>query len=188
MAMNYSTDFVEEDSQNAAPNSLESMDTKPTLPLRRQDALNVTKRLQSELMQLMMSSTPGISAFPNDAGDLLNWTGTIVGPEGTCYEGLTFRLSFVFPGTYPYSPPTVLFKTPIYHPNVDFSGRICLDILKDKWSAVYNVQSILLSLQSLLGEPNNASPLNGQAAELWEKDPVEYKRLLLARHRDVDEV
>jgi ubiquitin-conjugating enzyme E2 C len=104
-------------------------------------------------MQLMMSSTPGVSAFPDD-GNLLSWTGTISGPEGTPYEGLTFKLAFRFPNNYPFAPPTVLYKTPIYHPNVDFSGRICLDILKDKWSAVYNVQSVLLSLQSLLGEPN----------------------------------
>ncbi|KAK5009217.1 Ubiquitin-conjugating enzyme E2 11 [Cryomyces antarcticus] len=75
--------------------------------------------------------------------------------------------------------------TPIFHPNIDFSGRICLDILKDKWSPIYNVQSVLLSLQSLLGEPNNSSPLNGQAAELWDKDPAEFKRLVLARHRDI---
>ena len=109
--------------------------------------------LQSELMSLMMTSTPGISAFPND-GNLLNWTATIIGPEGTPYAGLTMKLSFAFPSTYPYTAPTVLFKTPIYHPNIDFSGRICLDILKDKWSAIYNVQSVLLSLQSLLGEPN----------------------------------
>ncbi len=105
-------------------------------------------------MQLMMSGTPGISAFPDADGNLLSWTATIVGPEGTYYEGLTFKLSFNFPASYPYAPPNVLFKTPIYHPNVDFAGRICLDILKDKWSAVYNVQSVLLSLQSLLGEPN----------------------------------
>ncbi|EON67111.1 ubiquitin-conjugating enzyme E2 C [Coniosporium apollinis CBS 100218] len=144
---------------------------------------NVTKRLQTELMTLMMSPTPGISAFPND--DLLNWTATISGPDGTPYANLTFKLSFEFPANYPYAPPTVLFKTPIYHPNIDFSGRICLDILKDKWSAIYNVQSVLLSLQSLLGEPNNASPLNGQAAELWDKDPVEYKKLVLARHKDL---
>lgn len=114
----------------------------------------INYRLQSELMQLMMSSTPGISAFPDADGNLLNWTATMIGPEGTYYEGLKFKLSFNFPASYPYTPPTVLFKTPIYHPNVDFSGRICLDILKDKWSAVYNVQSVLLSLQSLLGEPN----------------------------------
>ena len=110
-------------------------------------------RLQSELMTLMMSSTPGISAFPS-SNSLLVWTATLLGPTDTPYADLTFKLSFNFPSNYPYAPPTVLFKTPIYHPNVDFSGRICLDILKDKWSAVLNVQSVLLSLQSLLGEPN----------------------------------
>lgn len=102
----------------------------------------------------MMHPTPSISAFPSSAEDLLHWTATIVGPVDTPYANLTFKLSFAFPMTYPYAPPTVLFTTPIYHPNVDFSGRICLDILKDQWSAVYNVQSVLLSLQSLLGEPN----------------------------------
>lgn len=111
-------------------------------------------RLQSELMSLMMSSTPGISAFPDSDADLRHWTATIAGPDATPYENMHFRLSFEFSDNYPYKAPTVLFKTPIYHPNIDFSGRICLDILKEKWSAIYNVQSVLLSLQSLLGEPN----------------------------------
>ena len=101
----------------------------------------------------MTSPTPGVSAFPKN-GDLLHWTGTIIGPEGTPYAGLTLKLDFKFPARYPYVAPEVVFKTPIYHPNVDMSGRICLDILKDKWSAVLNVGSVLLSLQSLLGEPN----------------------------------
>jgi len=105
-------------------------------------------------MNLMMSTTPGISAFPDSDSDLQHWTATIAGPDATPYENMNFRLSIEFPLTYPYKAPTVLFKTPIYHPNIDFSGRICLDILKDKWSAIYNVQSVLLSLQSLLGEPN----------------------------------
>lgn len=116
--------------------------------------LTFAPSLQTELMQLMMSSTPGVSAFPDDPNNLLAWTATITGPAETPYANLILKLSFVFPNTYPYAPPTVLFKTPIYHPNVDFSGRICLDILKDKWSAVYNVSTVLLSLQSLLGEPN----------------------------------
>jgi len=103
-------------------------------------------------MQLMTSSAPGISAFPCE-GNLLAWTATIEGPDDTPYANLTFKLSFDFPSNYPYAAPTVLFKTPIYHPNVDFSGRICLDILKDKWTAAYNIQTVLLSLQSLLGEP-----------------------------------
>lgn len=102
---------------------------------------------------MMMSPTPGISAFP-DEGDMLKWTATIEGPDETPYAGLALKLGFTFPPTYPYTAPTVLFKTPIYHPNIDFSGRICLDILKEKWSAIYNVQTVLLSLQSLLGEPN----------------------------------
>jgi ubiquitin-conjugating enzyme E2 C len=102
----------------------------------------------------MTSPAPGVSAFPGADGNLLAWTATIEGPDDTPYAGLTFKLSFAFPSNYPYAAPTVLFKTPIYHPNVDFSGRICLDILKDKWTAAYNIQTVLLSLQSLLGEPN----------------------------------
>ena len=104
-------------------------------------------------MDIMMKPTEGITAFPDDE-NMTRWTATIDGPSSTPYESLVFKLSMEFGPTYPYAPPTVLFKTPIYHPNVDFSGRICLDILKDKWSAVYNIGTVLLSLQSLLGEPN----------------------------------
>lgn len=141
-----------EDTQNSTPDALEA--TKLNSSGQRTETQSVTKRLQAELMQLMLSPSPGISAFPDGDGNLLSWTATIIGPTETPYENLNLKLSFSFPNNYPYSAPTVLFKTPIYHPNFDFSGRICLDILKDKWSAVYNVQTVLLSLQSLLGEPN----------------------------------
>lgn len=67
------------------------------------------------------------------------------------YEGLRYRLSLEFPAGYPYQAPRVKFVTPCFHPNVDEQGFICLDILKDKWSALYDVRSILLSIQSLLG-------------------------------------
>ncbi|KKY22794.1 putative ubiquitin conjugating enzyme [Phaeomoniella chlamydospora] len=181
-------DYTMEDTQNAAPGAPSLQETnKLTMGSKKADNQSVTKRLQSELMTLMLSPTPGISAFPSADGNLLLWTATIEGPADTPYTGLTFKISFQFPANYPYAPPTVLFKTPIYHPNVDFSGRICLDILKDKWSAALNVSSVLLSLQSLLGEPNNASPLNGQAAELWDKDMTEFKKHVLARHVDIDD-
>ena len=111
------------------------------------------KRLQNDLMTLMSKPVSGISAFP--CGDnMCEWTSTIIGPAGTPYVGLKLKLTMSFPPQYPLVPPVVLFKTPIYHPNVDFSGRICLDILKEQWSSVYSVETILLSLQSLLGEPN----------------------------------
>ena len=74
------------------------------------------------------------------------------------YEGLTYKLSLAFPNDYPFKAPTVKFETPCFHPNVDQFGNICLDILKEKWSSVYDVRAVLLSIQSLLGEPNNASP------------------------------
>ncbi|CCD25204.1 putative E2 ubiquitin-protein ligase UBC11 NDAI_0E03870 [Naumovozyma dairenensis CBS 421] len=146
---------------------------------------SVVKRLQSELMQLMMSPTPGLSAFPNDEEDLTHWSAIITGPKDTPYDGLRFKLSFQFSDSYPYAPPLVKFISPMWHPNVDMSGNICLDILKDQWSAVYNVETILLSLQALLEEPNNSSPLNAVAAELWDDDMNEYKKRLLARYEDI---
>merc|ERR1712183_115263 len=136
----------------------------------------VSKRLQSELMSLMMSGDKGISAFP-DGDNLLSWIGTVEGPLDSVYEGLKYKLRLEFPAGYPYQSPTVKFTTPCFHPNVDTHGNICLDILKEKWSALYEVRTILLSIQSLLGETNNDSPLNTQAATLWSNQEA-YKRLL----------
>ncbi|KIM87641.1 hypothetical protein PILCRDRAFT_815217 [Piloderma croceum F 1598] len=144
---------------------------------------SVTKRLSNELMTLMMSSSPGISAFPKSDSNLFEWVGTIEGPAGTIYAGLTFRISISFPANYPYVAPTLKFDSPCFHPNVDISGgAICLDILQDKWSAVYSVHTILLSLQSLLGEPNNASPLNSDAAALWDT-PDAFRAQLMKLYR-----
>jgi ubiquitin-conjugating enzyme E2 C len=117
-------------------------------------------------MDIMTKPVPGITAFPDDENMTL-WTATITGPDDTPYASLVFKLSMEFANNYPYAAPTVLFKTPIYHPNVDFSGRICLDILKEKWSAIYNINSVLLSLQSLLGEPNKCVFVVGEWGVVW---------------------
>ncbi|CAO2592344.1 Ubiquitin-conjugating enzyme E2 C [Lemmus lemmus] len=136
----------------------------------------VGKRLQQELMTLMMSGHKGISAFP-ESDNLFKWVETIHGAAGTVYEDLRYKLSLEFPSGYPYNAPTVKFLTPCYHPNVDTQDNICLDILKDKWSALYDVRTILLSIQSLLGESNIDSTLNTHAAELW-KNPTAFKKYL----------
>lgn len=81
------------------------------------------------------------------------------------YEELRYKLSLEFPSGYPYTAPTVRFLTPCYHPNVDTQGNICLDILKEKWSALYDVRTILLSIQSLLAGGSRAQT----AVECWGK-------------------
>lgn len=132
-----------------------------------------------------MSSEKGISAFP-DGDNIFRWIGTIQGPLDTVYEGQKYKLQLEFPNAYPYSPPVVKFVTPCFHPNVDLTGAICLDILKDKWSALYDVRTILLSIQSLLGEPNNESPLNTQASTMWSNQAA-YKIFLeefYERHKE----
>lgn len=169
-------------SQNFDP-SLASTRTKPCvegLSNNAEQGRSVTKRLQQELMALMMSKNKTISAFP-EGDNLFKWIGTIHGAVGTVYEGLTYKLSLKFPSSYPYQAPIVKFETPCFHPNVDNFGNICLDILKEKWSASYDVRSILLSIQSLLGEPNNESPLNVYAAELW-PNQANFKVVLLQRY------
>lgn len=110
----------------------------------------MTFRLQQELLSLMMSNEKSVSAFP-DGDNLFKWIGIIQGPVGTVFEGLEYRLILEFPNGYPIIAPRIRFESFCFHPNVDENGNICLDILKEKWSATYDVLSILLSIQSLLG-------------------------------------
>ena len=155
--------------------------TKPAPANKQQSGDGVTKRLQSELMSLMSSGDKGASAFP-DGDNLFRWVGTLRGGDGTPFEGLTYKLELRFPPDYPFSPPQITFTTPCFHPNVDDKGNICLDILKDKWSASLSVSAVLQSLRSLLGDPNNESPLNGQAAAMW-ADQKSFREHVVRVHR-----
>ncbi|XWS07930.1 hypothetical protein CRYUN_Cryun41cG0033900 [Craigia yunnanensis] len=138
---------------------------------------SVKERLQKELMSLMMCGGDlGVSAFP-EGESIFTWIGTIEGGKGTMYEGLSYKLSLRFPLDYPFKPPQVKFETMCFHPNVDQFGNICLDILQDKWSSAYDCRSILLSVQSLLGEPNPESPLNTYAAALW-NNKEDYRKMV----------
>jgi len=157
--------------------------TKQTQSLSKtMDSRAVSRRLQSELMALMMSGDPGISAFP-EADNMFSWVGTINGGKDTVYEGLSYKLSLRFPADYPFKPPQVKFETACFHPNVDQYGNICLDILQDKWSSAYEVRTVLLSIQSLLGEPNNESPLNSHAAAIW-NNQEEFKKAVQKQYKD----
>ncbi|KAI9014327.1 ubiquitin conjugating enzyme E2-C, Ubc11 [Hyaloraphidium curvatum] len=143
---------------------------RPPRPAKPADPASVTKLLNRELMHLLATPPPGISAFPKDPDSLFVWSATVAGPPESPYEGLDLRLEMRFPGTYPIKAPEVAFQRGVWHPNVSLDGAICLDILKDKWSAVYNAEKVLISIQAMLAEPNNDSPLNPDAAALWDRD------------------
>ena len=81
--------------------------------------------------------------------------------------GGIFKLELFLPEEYPMAPPKVRFLTKMYHPNIDKLGRICLDILKDKWSPALQIRTVLLSIQALLSAPNPDDPLANDVAEEW---------------------
>ncbi|KAG2271281.1 hypothetical protein Bca52824_065836 [Brassica carinata] len=108
---------------------------QPAPPNKTVDSQSVLKRLQSELMGLMMGGDPGISAFPEE-DNIFCWKGTITGSKDTVFEGTDYRLSLSFSNDYPFKPPKIKFETCCFHPNVDLYGNICLDILQDKWSSL----------------------------------------------------
>jgi len=133
----------------------------------------ITKRLQKDLIEC---NTNAIDVIYDDK-DFTKWTCILLGPSETDYEGGVFKLAFSFPPTYPMTAPSVKFLNSVYHPNVSTNGTICVDILKDKWSPVLSVYKVLVSIQSLLNEPNPDSPLNGDAARLYKQDRRGYRQM-----------
>jgi len=124
------------------------------------------KRINKEIIELQENPVTNCSAGPINDSDIMHWQATIFGPEGTPYHNGVFNLEVKFPNEYPFKPPVIHFITPIYHCNINRSGGICLDILKDQWSPALTISKILLSICSLLAEPNPKDPLVPEIADL----------------------
>jgi len=130
------------------------------------------RRIIKETQRLLQEPVPGIIAVPDEAN--ARYFHVIVsGPTDSPFEGGSFKLELFLPEDYPMSAPKVRFMTRIYHPNIDRLGRICLDILKDKWSPALQIRTVLLSIQALLSAPNPDDPLANDVAELWKVNEVE---------------
>nr|CDS31085.2 ubiquitin conjugating enzyme E2 D4 [Hymenolepis microstoma] len=125
------------------------------------------RRLQKEMQDILANSPANCSAGPVNLDDLYHWTGTIIGPAESPYEGGSFFLDIRFPSDYPLRPPMVKFTTEVFHPNISQDGLICLDILGSKWSPAFNVSKILQSVYSLLSNPNPDDPLSSDVADLY---------------------
>ena len=132
----------------------------------------LAKRLNKELKDLMDNPITYCTATPIN-NDITNWDATIIGPEDTPYAGGVFKLKIKYPKTYPIDPPRVSVITKIFHCNIS-DESICLDILKDNWSPALTISKILISICSLLNEPNPNSPLNGMAANLYLHNREQY--------------
>jgi ubiquitin-conjugating enzyme E2 D/E len=133
------------------------------------------KRINKELLEIKADPPAYCSAGP--VGDnLFHWCATIVGPSDSPYEGGLFHLNIHFPADYPFKPPKVNFITKIYHCNINSNGGICLDILKDAWSPALTTSKVLLSICSLLTDPNPDDPLVPEIANLYRVDRVEHDR------------
>ena len=133
------------------------------------------RRLLHDFRKLKNDPQPGISASP-EADDIMKWNAVIFGPDGTAWEDGVFKLTLTFTDEYPHKAPQVKFVTPMFHPNVYKNGNICLDILQTAWSPAYDISAILTSIQSLLTDPNPASPANAEAAQLYNENRPEYQR------------
>lgn len=131
------------------------------------------KRLMKDLSSVKNNSDKSIFASPLDDNIFL-WVAIILGPENTPFEDGTFSLILMFDNTYPQNPPKIKFLSEMFHPNIYQSGELCLDMLKNRWSPSYDVLGILVSVQSLLNDPNIKSPANVEAAELYESNRTEY--------------
>ncbi|GHP01260.1 hypothetical protein PPROV_000001600 [Pycnococcus provasolii] len=131
-------------------------------------------RLMSDLKSIRQSPPEGCSASPHSDDNLFVWNATIFGPDETPWEGGIFSLRITFGEHYPEKPPRVRFTTDMFHPNVYTDGTLCLDLLQDQWSPCHNVSSLLTSIQSLLTDPNPASPANPDAAQLYQNDRPAY--------------
>ena len=121
--------------------------------------MSLSTRVHKEF-ELMNKECPYGCTVGLNNDEIWHWIATIIGPENTPYHNGVFKLDILFPSGYPFKAPKINFRTKIYHPNISFeSGSICMDILKDKWSPVLTISKVLLSISSMLNDPNPDDPL-----------------------------
>jgi ubiquitin-conjugating enzyme E2 G1 len=149
-----------------------------------------TEILKKQLQDLMKSTDLGFSVGLVDDNDFYKWTVCFTGPEDTLYEGGFFKAILTFPDDFPQNPPEMKFITEMWHPNIYQDGRVCISILhppgtdrfneqesaEERWRPVLGVEQILVSVVSMLNEPNCDSPANIDASVQFRDHKEDYKK------------
>ena len=131
-----------------------------------------------------------VSVGLTDESNVHDWEILIMGPDGTLYEGGFFKARLVFPKDFPNKPPTMTFQSEMWHPNIYKSGEVCISILhepgedphnshetaEERWRPILGVEQILISVISMLSDPNDESPANLDAAIQWRNDRAGFKK------------
>ena len=141
--------------------------------------MSAVRRLQKELKEIedvSIQDHQNLIYSVSPVGDnLFSWTGFIFGPQGSPYQGGAFAITIDYPANYPFKAPKVSFKTKIYHPNINSGGMICLDILKEKWSPALTISKVLMSISSLLTDPNPNDPLAPEVASVYKANKRQFE-------------
>ncbi|XP_050410222.1 ubiquitin-conjugating enzyme E2 G1 [Patella vulgata] len=145
--------------------------------------------LRKQLRDLNKNPVEGFSAGLIDDDDIYKWEVVILGPGDTIFEGGVFKAHLTFPKEYPHRPPKMKFVTEMWHPNIGPDGSVCISILhepgddkygyeqaSERWLPVHTVETILLSVISMLADPNDESPANVDAAKMWREQPDDFKK------------
>jgi len=149
---------------------------------QQQSSSSAVRALAKEFKSLEEEPVEGFVVKLVDPNDLFEWQVAIFGPPETLYQGGYFKANMKFPADYPYSPPSIRFLTSVWHPNVYENGNLCISILHppvddpqsgelpcERWNPTQNVRTILLSVISVLNEPNTSSPANVDASVMYRK-------------------
>jgi len=153
--------------------------------------MNITtiKRLQLEYKEQLKDPNYYYS-IEIDPSNFLKWNVLLLGPSDTIFEGGIFKCELIFPKEYPNKPPDFRFIDNLFHPNIYNDGKVCISILhegideygyeniSERWNPSQSVNTILMSIISMLPEPNFESPANVDASKLWKENYAEYKRII----------